>query len=75
MLRPFLESGDAQVLYLAATARQYRHDFPGALVLLDRAAALDGRDVNILLSRATIHTVPGDYPTARADCKRINALS
>ena len=61
--------------YLAATARQYRHDFPGTLTLLDKAAARDGRDANILLSRATIHIVPGDYVAARADCKRINALS
>ncbi len=74
VLRPFLETGDAQVLYLAATARQYQHDFPGALALLDRAAALEERDVNTLLSRATIQTVLGDYTAARADCKRINDL-
>ena len=75
VLRPFMATGDAQVLYLAAIARQYQHDFPGALTLLDRAAALDGRDVNILLNRATIRTVLGDYDAARADCQAINALS
>ncbi len=40
MLRPFLDTPDAETLHLAATARQYQHDFPGALDLLDRALAL-----------------------------------
>ena len=78
ILRPFLGASvaatDAETLYLAATARQYQHDFQGALALLDRAAALDPRDVNILLSRATIQTVTGDYAAAREDCRRIAAL-
>lgn len=74
ILRPFLDPGDAQSLYLAAIARQYQHDFPGALDLLDRAAALDGRDVNILLTRATVHTVLGTYDRARQDCHRIKTL-
>ncbi|MGQ0566911.1 MAG: tetratricopeptide repeat protein [Gemmobacter sp.] len=75
VLRPFLGGGDAQVLYLSALARQYQHDFPGALDLLDRAAALDGRDINTLLNRATIRTVMGDYAPARADCARIAELA
>ena len=32
--------------HLAATARQYQHDFPGALDLLDRALALSPRDAD-----------------------------
>jgi tetratricopeptide (TPR) repeat protein len=74
LLRPFLAEGSPAVLRLAADARQYQHDFPGALALLDRAVALDPRDAQALIARATIHTVRGDYALARADCDRIGAL-
>lgn len=73
VLRPFLAQASARTLYLAATARQYQHDFPGALALLDQALALAPSDVNARLSRATIRTVQGDYPAARADCAEIAA--
>lgn len=71
ILRPFLTEPTALTLYLAATARQYQHDFPGALGLLDRALALSPADINTRLSRATILTVRGDFAAARADCDRI----
>lgn len=71
VLRPFLGDPSAETLYLAATARQYQHDFAGALELLDRALTLMSNDVNARLSRATILTVRGDLYTARKDCKRI----
>lgn len=74
LLRPFMATQDAEVLTLAATARQYQHDFLGALSLLDQAIALDPRDANSLLIRATIHIVRGDFAPARADCQRISAL-
>lgn len=74
ILRPFLDTAPATMLRVAADARQYQHDFAGALALLDRAAALDARDADVLLMRATIHTVRGDYAAARADCDRIGAL-
>ncbi len=74
VLRPFLTDPTAETLYLAATARQYQHDFVGALALLDQALALSPGDVNTRLSRATILTVRGDYPAARADCASITAL-
>ncbi len=72
ILRPFLTDPDPETLYLAATARQYQHDFHGALKLLDQALALDPGDVNARLSRATIHTVLGDYDLAQADCRELD---
>jgi tetratricopeptide (TPR) repeat protein len=74
VLQPFLEDQVPAAQYLAATARQYQHDFPGALALLDAVLATDPRDVNALLNRATIQTVRGDYPTALQDCARIAEL-
>lgn len=74
VLRPFLETPDAEILYLAANARQYQHDFTGAIDLLGRAAALAPRDANVLLTRATIHTVLGRFDAADADCRRLHAL-
>lgn len=73
---PVLQSfmNTPQAAYLAATARQYQHDFPGALALLDRVVAADPRDVNALLNRATINTVLGKYDLALQDCARITAL-
>ena len=76
VLRPYLSlpAPGSETLYLAATARQYQHDFPGALALLDQALAGRGEDINALLSRATILTVRGDYPAARKDCRQISRL-
>ncbi|WP_156317494.1 tetratricopeptide repeat protein [Cypionkella psychrotolerans] len=74
VLRPFMAADDAEILTLAATARQYQHDFLGALMLLDRAIVLNPRDANALLIRATIHIVRGDFATAEADCQSISAL-
>lgn len=73
VLRPFLTNPAADTLYLAATARQYQHDFTGALGLLDQALVLSPVDINARLSRATILTVRGDYAAARQDCQRITA--
>ncbi len=74
ILRPFLVNPDAETLYLAATARQYQHDFHGALKLLDQALQLDPGYVNARLSRATIQTVLGYYDLAKQDCRQINGL-
>jgi tetratricopeptide (TPR) repeat protein len=73
VLRPFMDGPATEPLFLAATARQYQHDFTGSLGLLDQVIALSPRDVNALLNRATIHTVQGNYPTALQDCDRIRA--
>lgn len=75
VLRGFMGTADAETLYLAATARQYQHDFPGALALLDDAARRDPRDVNVILTRATIQIVLGRFDLAAADCERLYALS
>lgn len=74
LLRPFLDTGDSEVLVLDATARQYQHDFVGALATLDKALSLDARDVNALLIRATINTVLGKFNKAVQDCRTISAL-
>jgi tetratricopeptide (TPR) repeat protein len=72
ILHPFMDA--TEPAFLAATARQYQHDFPGALALLDRVVQSDPRDVNALLTRATVNTVLGHTDLAMADCARISAL-
>lgn len=72
ILHPFMQT--PQAMYLAATARQYQHDFPGALALLERVLTIDPGNVNALLNRATIRTVLGEYDTALQDCAAITAL-
>jgi Tfp pilus assembly protein PilF len=74
ILQPFLQTEATAAHYLAATARQYQHDFVGALALLDVVLAADPRDVNARLSRATLQTVRGDFDPARQDCAAIAAL-
>ncbi len=74
LLRAFMETEDPEDLTLAATARQYQHDFPGALSLLDQALVLSPNDANALLIRATIHIVRGDFQLALSDCQRISDL-
>ena len=75
VLRPFMAKPDAQTLYLAATARQYQHDFTGALVLLDDAIRRDPADINALLTRATVQIVLGRFDLASADCDQLYTLS
>ncbi|MGL4320073.1 MAG: tetratricopeptide repeat protein [Paracoccaceae bacterium] len=74
IVQPFVQRNVPEAQFIAAQARQYQHDFPGALALLDAVIANAPTDVNALLNRATIHTVMGDYPTALADCTAIADL-
>lgn len=74
VLQPFVAKNLPEAQFLAASARQYQHDFAGALVLLDAVIAANPSDVNALLNRATIRTVLGDYPAALTDCSAIAAL-
>jgi hypothetical protein len=74
LLRPFLDAPDAEILYLSATARQYQHDFTGALDLLDRALLLAPGDASALLARATINVVVGRLDAAEGDCRRLHGL-
>ena len=75
LLRPFMTNASSQTLTTAANAKQYQHDFPGALALLDQAIALDPRDANSYLARATIQIVTGHLDLAAADCQAIFALA
>lgn len=74
ILRPFVDAGDPETLYLSATARQYQHDFKGALTLLDRAIVTDPRGINSRLSRATIYTVLGRLDDALVECRSLSEL-
>ena len=74
VLLPFMAASDAEALYLVATARQYQHDFTGALSLLDQALKLQPKDASALLSRGTINIVLGKFDLASADCARIASL-
>ena len=74
VLRPFMDAPDAGTLYLAAEARQYQHDFNGALGLLDQAIRLDPQALNPRLMQATIHTVQGHLDQAAQECAQMGAL-
>lgn len=60
-----------QVLVLQATALQYLHRFDEALVLLERALALQPLDGQAWLTRASLLELRGDYPQARRACARL----
>lgn len=56
------------VLVLRATIRQSLHDFPAALADLDAALAIDRQNVQAWLTKATVHTVRGEFEAARRAC-------
>jgi len=66
---PNAMSADALVLH--ATVLQSRHDFAGALKVLERARALRPNDPQAWLTSATVLRVLGEYPQAMAACKPI----
>lgn len=70
LLQPWVGRLDAlsATLRVQADILQNRHDFAGALVLLDRAIRRDSRDVSARLMRASIHLVQGKLSQARGDC-------
>jgi tetratricopeptide (TPR) repeat protein len=63
----------ASTLRVQADILQNRHDFAGALTLLDRAIALDPRDASARLMRASVKMVGGHAAEARADCANVLA--
>jgi tetratricopeptide (TPR) repeat protein len=75
-LAPFTALRDpvAPVRLLRATVLQSRHDFPGALVDLDRALEQAPTDAQTWLTRATVLTVIGRYDEARASCDALTSL-
>jgi tetratricopeptide (TPR) repeat protein len=64
-----------EVLIMRATLRQSRHDFAGALADLDAALAMDPRNAQAWLTRATILTVQARYRDAIQSCTRLAATS
>ncbi len=65
----------AEVLLLRATIEQGRHDFVKALDSLDRALQIEPRSAGAWLTKATIHTVRGEYAEARVDCLNLSRLA
>jgi tetratricopeptide (TPR) repeat protein len=59
------------VMVLQATALQNLHQFDAALVLLDRALALDPDNSQAWLTRATLQQVQGEYRAARNSCRQL----
>jgi len=57
-----------EALKARAFAAQHRHDFAGALRLLDAAIAHAPGDGDARLARAQVRLVQGRLPAARADC-------
>ena len=71
-LAPWLQANPpAAVLVLQATALQSSHRFDEALALLDRALALEPRNAQAWLTKATLLQVQGDFDNARAACQRL----
>ena len=63
------------VLVLRATILQSSHQFTLALADLDRVLQREPRNVQAILTRATILTVQGNYAAARPDCQRLNGIA
>ena len=63
----------AATLRVQADILQNRHDFASAIGLLDKATALDPRDANARLMRASIRMVQGRALDARSDCAAVLA--
>ena len=63
------------VLLLRATIEQSRHAFTEALATLDRILVRDSRAGGAWLTKATIHTLRGDYAEARRACLPLARLT
>lgn len=59
---------DTNIIKARAFGAQHRHDFTGALRLLDAAIRIDPRDADARLARAQIQLVQGSIDRARGDC-------
>jgi predicted Zn-dependent protease len=59
------------LLRLRAYSAQHRHDFSGALRLLDELIRMQPRDADARLSRAEIQLVQGRIDEARGDCRAL----
>jgi Tfp pilus assembly protein PilF len=59
------------VLVLRATILQSSHQFDAAVADLNQVLQRDPRNLQALLTRATVLTVQAQYAAARADCQRL----
>ena len=75
LVRPWASRSDARAatLRVQADILQNRHDFVGAVHLLDRAIVLDPRDASARLMRASVKMVNGRALDARSDCAGVMA--
>jgi hypothetical protein len=67
-------STSADALVLHATVLQSRHDFTGALAVLERARVLRPDDAQAWLTSATVLRVLGEYDQSLAGCARLADL-
>ena len=76
-LRPWDGAADAppEILFIRALARQYRHDFAGALEDLAHAARADPGNALARAWRAAIYMVQADYPAARRECEVLEPIA
>lgn len=75
-LKPWISRGAAspRLLLLQADIQQNRHDFDGALEILDGLIAADAAQPRARLMRATLLLVRGDPAAARRDCTALMGL-
>ncbi len=75
LLQPWVTRADASTatLRVQADILQNRHDFSGALRLLDTAVERDPRDAGARLMRASVRMVQGRFADARGDCAAVLA--
>ncbi len=66
-----MRSDNPDVLRLRAYSAQHRHDFSGALRLLDQLINVQPRNASARLSRAEVQLVQGRIDKARADCRAL----
>jgi Tfp pilus assembly protein PilF len=76
-LAPWWKDPDAptKVLVLRATILQSSHQFAAALTDLDRVLQREPRNVQAILTRATILGVQGRHADARGDCARLSGVA
>jgi tetratricopeptide (TPR) repeat protein len=75
LLQPWVSRADASgaTLRVQADILQNRHDFSGAIRLLDAAIQREPRDAGARLMRASVKVVQGHSADARADCAAVLA--
>ncbi len=77
VLQPWWEEphSPAEVLVLKATIQQGRHEFGPALLTLNSALRRDPRSISAWLTKATIHSVRGEFVEARRACLALSRVA